>query len=747
MQAFSMVRSWCNGVFTLGPAQWVPTLSCVFIFHVGLAQTGLAQTDLAQTLPAKKTLPAQSAPAQSVLAQSVLAPAGAGRQVAVVSKTSPSPVQETAFAIQVDNIPDVPAQFMLLGNLEEFDRNITELMQDLKLSAFKDSLLVNAEPNFGIDLSGGVLIEWPGSLGPRFLIQDKEQLIQSMKLNPAPEPNVPFANRVGWMGRSLLLGNRQQSCLISGDWLFCDVIQRLSAEKIRDELTLETIRDFHPSTRALILRSGISFLDNDSEGQFWLSSFQKIDESLGSQMTEHEQKCLAEISQIKPKRSLIAMRYQQQMLELHAIAQLQSETDFHRWLDVETLQQDWQPDLGFMPQDLIASASFQLAAFRTSAASRLLPKFAIGELGRSSQWKWAQTGTIGLLLELMGDSQNDLSAARVAIYQTAGNPTLAADEKPAAGKYAVIGVVDTDKPAVVMEELKRISALTRPSQEAAEVAEREAEIDRLIRVLVDGDSVDGKLNDGDLEQVARAQSRLALTPHAKEALIAAKARAESGVSPFRSKVRTRCNQVLSRIADRFEDSRRQDTAIVDPLFWTTLNPGLEFHPNDQQAIKGDEGRIDHWVEISPDRSKSPAEVESASQLMLDAFGTDWNRMRIVQMPGHFVFMIGSDVARLEAVIANVRARSSLLHDTYQDHPNAAQKGPLQVYANLARLAEFSGQDSPNLRELQDQKKEPNKGAAIDQPDRLLWGGVHVFEDHLEAWSVVPSQQLQYFLPF
>ena len=66
-------------------------------------------------------------------------------------------------------------------------------------------------------------------------------------------------------------------------------------------------------------------------------------------------------------------------------------------------------------------------------------------------------------------------------------------------------------------------------------------------------------------------------------------------------------------------SENKKTAVIDPEFWTTLNPKLEFN----NAEKTVDGFNAFSIAISPDPSKTEDEVLQASSMMQ---GTVWRSM-------------------------------------------------------------------------------------------------------------------------
>jgi hypothetical protein len=401
---------------------------------------------------------------------------------------------------------------------------------------------------------------------------------------------------------------------------------------------------------------------------------------------------------------VVGLVYRTQQLDFRARAKLREGKSFDSFVDQQKNAEPWCPDLGLEPDHLLFAGAFHLHAFRSSAASRVLPQILLQEFADRRSFQWLRADMLRVLCELIGDSWNDLTAARIALYR---NPD---SEKQ--GLFSIVGVVDSREPAVVRKELARISLLTSPSNEV-ESAQRSAEIGRLVL----------QLGGPDLDLARRAQTRLVLAgDSAVQAL-------QHAASANREALRSRADFALRRIKKRSELDRN-NFAVGDPNFWATLNPGLRFREN----VESPEGLRVHEITITPDPSKSPAEVESAIDAMKYAFGPQWSTIKIVESHQHFVFLVGSNGSLLDRTIRNLDPNKHRLLNARGATEQSSLQAPVHLFGGFSRLRDLGG---------------ASDGVAGPKPEKFdfVWASINFEPEHLDLNVLLPACEIWGLLGF
>ncbi len=374
-------------------------------------------------------------------------------------------------------------------------------------------------------------------------------------------------------------------------------------------------------------------------------------------------------------------------------------TSFDGLLELAQTERDWRPDLGLELQRLVVAGAIQMDVFRSSAGARVIPQTLLRGFGRRQQFRFLHGNMLNLLLELAGDSWNELRAGRIALYVN--------QDVEQQGQLAIIGVVDSNDPDQVMSELARLSQLTRPDEDATTRGKIEQEIARLVREL-------GSL---DSNTAARAETRLKLAgPMALPAL-------EEIAHSKDDALRRRADRILRQLKNR---SPRDASRVADPWFWTTLNPGLRL----VESTGSMSGFTAHTVEVTPDPSKTPDEVEEAVAVMQSLFGPNWNVIRFVQVRQHFVFMIGSNDELLQRIVSHVDTGSTFLMKSFDNVGQGSRQGQLQVFVNTT-----------GLRSLM---REPATGVDGSWKDQLCWTGLAFEHNAASLEALIPVKQI---IPF
>ena len=486
----------------------------------------------------------------------------------------------------------------------------------------------------------------------------------------------------------------------------------LSSDKSRPEV--EKLLDAPPLSRTLdetatriINQSGLTLIGiNDEDSLAKSFDLEPMLKEYKDQLTEAELEWLREFSGVvvSAEFGLLGLKYHQsRFLELQALARIRKDASFDSLINLDNLDRLWRPSLGLETEQLVIAGGIQMDAFRSSAGPRTIPRLLLGEFGKNDALRFLQGNMLKVLLELGGDSWNELTAARLALYQN--------EESDKVGKLAIIGVVDTLDVDDVMTELRLLSTISNPMMAAERTDQRTEEIQRLVQ----------DLNHDDPNTSSRAETRLRLVgPQAIDAL-------EKALKKADQRLQRRIDRVLSSL-QRTQDKVADRSAVADPWFWTTLNPGLEFF----EAKGNTAGFVTHVIEITPDPSKTEKEADDAIQVMAQLFGSQWNQIRIVQVKNHFVFMLGSDNERLERIVSNVEQGIGAPAQQFEGIGFGPQKGQLQFFFDTKRLSKIL-----NLRTF-------FSGKQSDE-DEICWMGLDFDSRSISASALIPVDQITQFL--
>jgi hypothetical protein len=400
--------------------------------------------------------------------------------------------------------------------------------------------------------------------------------------------------------------------------------------------------------------------------------------------------------------AMVGMKYHEKVLELRARVLVDQAKSFSSLIDLSRKQQSWQAGLGLEPRNLVAALGIQLRAFPASAGPRAIPGVLLQNGSGLFSVDFLKGDMLRVLMELAGDSWNELDVARVGLYEN--------DDTGLQGSYSMIGVVDSPEPSKVIDELRRLSAITSPMNTAERADRRDEEVQRLIR----------QLGSRDISLAARAETRLWL---AGPAAVPSLRLAEQSSDP---ETRERAARTLKRI-ESVITARESQRVVNDPWFWTTLSPGLEW----VESVDTIDRLPVHEVRVTPDSRKSAAEVQEAVNVMEKLFGPKWDEIRVVPVGDHFVFLIGSDRELLQTSVGNVIRGEDKLSGQFAGMGDCKKTGQLQGFLDTARLGRLAGRKSFQNYENPD--------------NHVCWLMFDVGERSVSADALVPVEQIVPFL--
>ena len=554
---------------------------------------------------------------------------------------------------------------MIINRLDVVQDDLTRLGQDLMPNVdIKNFVRLYFNSNgSGIDRDSGVIIY--ESLNFNHLVLEYRASDPKMADSNFKEETKPKDTASSW--RSIktdrfpfnylmtFLGPSEESVGLRIDDRFFVRIQDDKKGKkedydwlLADKPKLATKMD--PVSHQIINRSGMTFILDTSKLDLggYFDAKDVVDENNFQSLTDSERLWLEDLAKLAKdaEYALIGLKYHQRVMELRSHVKLAKETQLDDLFNIQDAQKSWDATLGFDHQGLAGVIALNMKAFKSAAAARAIPKVGLSEIYHSDATRFLNGNMLRLLAEFVGDSWNDLSATRLGIYEND------ADQK--VGQVAIVAVVDAKDPQQVIAELKKISALTMPADKNAEAeAQRLQSINKLIKDL-----------ESDTAHVAsRAETRLKLGGEvALEAI-------RDAMPNLNLNAKRHAKRVITGI-ERALKSQNKKTAVIDPEFWTTLNPKLEF----KNAEKTVDGFNAFSIVISPDPSKTEDEVLQASIMMQKLFGDQWNTIPVIQVEDHFVFMIGSNQEKLIQICRNVKEQKNDLLDHLKGVGDGSQAG-------------------------------------------------------------------------
>lgn len=640
----------------------------------------------------------------------------------VVAQTSPQPEVETTGDSKVPawqrllNMKD--SQNIFVDDLKIVRDDINQLGKDLGFGPLFDSFLAEVlnEPTEEVFYSRKSGFSLPGAIAGEsvlgIVIVDRELMLEQLDVVGDVEDGEFFRFHDTThlpIQTEPIVGNRSKIYgIISGNQLF--VCEEYQKEFVKAAFESKKIDEdfFDDKMKEILDLSGISVAGTLDFADEFIDDFAEITQPEGLDLTESELEWLRSFGEVAKHAhaSVLGFKYQESKdLQFRARVKTPDEHSFEKLINLEN-RRDWNPDLGFEKEGLIFSGSIQMDAFHSAAPIRAIPRLLLYEFGNQRNLKFLQGNMLRVLSELVGDSWNDLTAARVAVYQN-----LEAD-KQLAGEIAIMGVLDAKSPANVLKELEALAAVTSPMMAAERSQQKQDEIAELIEQLAS--STDS--------EAVRAETRLRLAgPSAIESLDAAFQRSTAG--PFRNRV----ERILTFLRAR-EKEIAETTAVADPHFWTRLNPGL--------ALQLNEGEVDgyqrHIIEISPDPSKTDQQVADATAIMVGLLGPDWNQLQIVQVEDHFVFMLGSNQDLLKKFVANTNLGTGKISKSFEGVGQCDWQSPLQFSADAAELSELLGYNYWLHQETK-------------PADKPVWLGVNMSEHAIGIDILIPVHQIIPFL--
>ncbi|MCA9054565.1 MAG: hypothetical protein KDA75_12050 [Planctomycetaceae bacterium] len=296
-----------------------------------------------------------------------------------------------------------------------------------------------------------------------------------------------------------------------------------------------------------------------------------------------------------------------------------------------------QPTLTGLPVDqVLAAGSVRTTGVRQQLLLRTIARLLSAEAGswlNGSPWSWnggqisdvRQVVVLGALAEVLPLAQE----MRFAIYP---NPD---------GTFGVVLILDAEEPQRLVETIRELSDFVRAGsggdgvpEEAKSVA-TEAEIRKLIRQLAADDYA----------VRSRATTRLLLLGAEARALLKAAAEADD------PEVATRARRLLAK-SDLSHEGREERLLRDNPL--AALHPQLTYEIGGERI--GDISVDVIYLELKQqERSFEPQ--------LRGMLGSDWNRVRMVQMPRAVIVGLGGVGGRLVDAIENVEhGRAGLAYD-------------------------------------------------------------------------------------
>ncbi len=641
---------------------------------------------------------------------------------------SQTPSQDpTPFESTLAQVPDLKTELLIFNDLEIVLSDVQSLLNDVGVPQFVSWVnpMLKVDPESGLDPKAGVVRS--GDLGevPVFMVMgvsDRKKLAKRLGLTKKKRPlkdNTIFEieNTEG-LSTDLLDIFATDGYLSGRQWIQFDVDSVRESREFMETFTAAPrfVDSLHRDVRGLLSNSGLSAATPADSlfDSYFDSGWIAPTSGFYAELTDNEKSTFSKLEALPNDRFFAGLKYKDHVLECRAFMQLKNGNELGALFDLSKAEDEWNPDLGFDKEELLLATSFQMDAFRSSALPRALPRFAMMAGARSQGLGFLNGNMLGSLTDLIGDSWNDLSVARVGIYHPA-------KDQEAKGQFCVIGIVDTDSPETVVEELNRISLMTSLGLDSENGQAHNSEIDRLVK----------QLQSTDLNLAARAETRLAL----------GRKIAEERLQPLADSASPEIVARVKRVLKKIKNRRLADTSglsVEDPLFWVTLNPVLTF----VQSIDETAQRRDHMIRIEPDPGKTEEEVLKATEMMKYFFGNEWDRISVVQLPGHFVFMVGSDRARLNQIVRDVQLKTSKLRSEFNDIGIGKKVGPFQVFADLEQLKMVVDDTMGNPKRNNFSIVSPDEVKRVDPG--IFWAGGNVFEDHLEVWAFIPASQI---IPF
>ncbi|MEZ6096098.1 MAG: hypothetical protein R3C03_18050 [Pirellulaceae bacterium] len=590
-----------------------------------------------------------------------------------IAQEKPEPVQ------MAERVKDVPSEWMLvLNDMNIVDADVNRLFKNLNISEEVVENVFHPAEDYGFNLSQGVVLydttkeyRWSQVLDLIMNEVPGQRHIRSSDGMDASQDGAQgktkehldfnFLLRADYFKRKedhLALANGYAYDLDQADWIKkceADTQAVLTAAPLKPKLDQHSIN--------ILNQSGISILSRPEFVEWYRSwsAAELLDPANLQTFAPEDIELVERVESVLKdvKLSVVGLKYRERSLQMVAHAQTTPEKNLSELLNPELEHPKWNPDLGLEVDGLMISASMRLEAFRSARFGKLLPRIALHEAGRfQNEFQFLQGNMLKILSELIGDSWNDLSAGRVAIYYN--------DAMDATGQLSIFGIADARDPEVVLNELRRLDLLTC----AEEVGVRETELrEELVRLVA-------QLNSDDENVASRAETRLILAGDKALAVI------ESESATFDASQRERAERVTMRI----EQSRNavRDFEVARPEFWSTLQPSLKL--TESTGTIG--GFPSHTITVTPDPGKSEDEVKHAIEAMVYRFGPDWNKIPVVQVGDHFVFMLGSDHERLERLVANVKVGTSLLMETQEAFEGRDESGQIHAFVDPVAINAF-----------------------------------------------------------
>lgn len=606
-------------------------------------------------------------------------------------------------------IRDVDAPILVLNDLRVVEDDIVRLLADLGLGGLWErqrEWLGNAE-RAGIAVGAGAIDYQMAGWNRGFLslkISDRKKL-ENRLVDDGVNVAKPTFRVPDWMSENPLgLLVRSERAKIVGDELFLfDGDDSLPPAEFETRPRLADLLD--ATCEQIINESGLTLVSRINAEDLEPADLDFRVSAAAEMLTASEQQWLRDFIEAvtSAEVGVAGLKYKEKALTGRFRAQIREKKTLGALFDLAENDRPWSTDLGFVPERLMVVTSMNMSALRSSAGARVVPQVALKEVSSNFGWKFLDGEMLRVLMELTGDSWNDLTAARLAVYQDGQDDD--------SDQLAVVGVVDAKDSQQVVEELRRLSLLTSPEALFEKTTRRTDEIKRLIELL------DGE----DYELADRAATRLVLAgTQAKETLD------QVPDSWWKNQGKSRAAIVVKRIDRKLNRNSLGD--LNDPEFWTTLNPGLRLVTSTGEVL----GATTHTIHVTPDPNKEAAEADKAVRLMAGLFGERWSKIQVVQLDRHLVFMLGSNDDLLAQIVENVQAQKSLIVPTLNSEP-AQPNSLLQVFVNTERV--FGYWNVNRWRPNADRRKQV-------ADDQFAWGGLSVEDCAIGFEMLIPIEPIR-----
>ncbi len=286
---------------------------------------------------------------------------------------------------------------------------------------------------------------------------------------------------------------------------------------------------------------------------------------------------------------------------------------------------------------------------------KVLADFALRDV---SEAKWLPSPTDrAVVLAAFAEVWKQLKGHRVAVYRNA-------DERKD-GLFSAVAILDTADAGPFLADLKRLARLSADGIDLSGGGRKEdvAEVEKLI----------GDLGSDEFETRESASNRLALIGEPALPLI------QKALKSPDAEVRRRAEELKEQIIAAAVARRKDLLSKETP--WR-LRPMLRFEAKPEE-------RAGHTIEVA--RVRLTEKDAPAADALRQAFGPDWDKVRLAAHGKQVVVLLGSDERLLDAALANLKdgkpglaASKSLA--AFGRQADAARK--LELHASLGTVLQL-----------------------------------------------------------